>query len=340
MENAQSHLRGAPPCVRVATLTLLGRPALRASQNVLRGELLVKVARKIKSRPQWSKLDALLAPAGMFRSDEWYGHLPSLFRLELADNEDFGDVAMAAATLLQSHSPDCKVIVGVDSRRPGRGFRGDQMVVAYTPGGSVGLARKSFPVDGDTNGWGRAPYLLFEQDGSDPRRAIDLANGQTALLHACYDAFALAEIRLGPTAKRRAFRWAGDQRRWWRPFGRGEADRWITGWTHALEDLRPAVNLVGVHGFERPGGEVYWQRHGIASASAALQGAPTIGAGHYATALPIGDASPLAAAGVPIEHLDEQGHRRAWLLRPRDHFVVSLRGIPRMRALVRLFEAS
>ena len=85
MPAAQSLQLGARRPARIAALTLLGRPALRSTQNILRGELLAKVARKLKSRPGWSNLDALLAPAGLFRSDQWYGHSPTLFRLLQAD---------------------------------------------------------------------------------------------------------------------------------------------------------------------------------------------------------------------------------------------------------------
>ena len=339
MQDAHIPLRGSPLRVRIATITILGRPALRVSQNQLRGELLIKVARRIRRRLGWSNLDALLAPAGMFRSDNWYGHLPSPMRLELADEEEFGEFAVRAATILSSTSPGCPVVIGVDSRRPGRGFGGDQMVIAFGERGSSGLSRKSFPVDGDTNGWGRSPYLLFEEDGSDPWRGLKLPSGQTALLHSCYDAFALAEIVLGPTGKRRALRWAGDTDRWWRWFDEGEVDRWISGWAKSISQLRPNLNLVGVHGFEHPGGEVYWQRHGIATASAALGGIPTIGAGHYAHALPLGDGSPLAAFGVPISHIHDRQFRKAFLLKPKDHFEVWLRGEPHIRALIRLFDA-
>lgn len=338
MPAAQSLQLGAHRPARIAALTLLGRPALRSTQNILRGELLAKVARKLKNRPGWSNLDALLAPAGLFRSDQWYGHSPTLFRLLQADEEDFSDVARAAAQRLQPSSPGCLVIVGVDSRRPGRGFRGDQMVVAFNPTGAVGLARKSFPVDGDTNGWGRAPYLLFEQDGSDPRRFVTLANGDRAMLHACYDAFGLTELRIGPTHKRQAFRWAGDPDRWWRWLEEGEPNRWVRQWDQAIEEQGPSVNLVSVHGFERPGGEVYWQRHGIATASAALGGALTVGAAHYAEFLPEGWSSPLASSGVKRGHLFERCHRRARPLQPIDHFYVTLRAHPSLYGLVRLFQ--
>ena len=340
MPAAQSLQLGARRPARIAALTLLGRPALRSTQNILRGELLAKVARKLKSRPGWSNLDALLAPAGLFRSDQWYGHSPTLFRLLQADEEDFADVARAAALRLQPSSPGCLVVVGVDSRRPGRGFRGDQMVVAFNYSGAIGLARKSFPVDGDTNGWGRAPYLLFEQDGHDDRRFVTLANGERAMLHACYDAFGLTELRIGPTHKRQAFRWAGDEKRWWRWFEPGETDRWLRRWAQAIEEHAPSVNLVSVHGFERPGGEVYWQRHGIATASAALGGALTVGAAHYAEFLPEGWSSPLASRGVKDRHLFEQCHRRARTLAPIDHFYVTLRARPSLYALVRLFQGA
>lgn len=307
MSTSSAFSRGA----RVVAVTVLGQPATRASQNAARYDLLAQVVREIRRR-SWSDLDALLLPAGYFRSDEWYGPKDALQRAEQADAEEFSAPCRTMARRLNPTSPGCQVVVGVDSRKPNWGFRGDQLVIAFDARGVSGFARKIFPTEADTDGWGRAPYLLFDTDADNGSRVIKLANGARALLSVCYDAFALSELRLGPSGKRRTLRYLSDGSDCWRPVRRGEADSYLARFNALLAVQKPTVDLVAIHGFGRPGRELRWQRHGIASASAALDGALTVGAAHYRFAVPATiDGHPLAAAQVPSAHLTQGPYRRA-----------------------------
>ena len=103
-------------------------------------------------------------------------------------------------------SPGCLVVVGSDGTPPDRDWGGNQLVVSFSPDEPVGWARKVFASDRDTNGDGRHPYLLFEDDFGDPNRFVTLANGEVACLNACYVAVAFSELATGPTRKRRGLR--------------------------------------------------------------------------------------------------------------------------------------
>jgi len=321
---------------RIAAVCVTGRPCTQARFNEQRLELIALVVREI-SRRGWTELDALLFPAGFLRSDAWFGPLHPLDREHELDASDFADALRFAARRLDRRSPGCQIIVGLDSRKPNWGFRGDQLVVAFNALGVTGSARKIFPVDGDTHGWGRAPYLLFEHDPGDERRVIRLANGAEALLSVCYDAFVLSELQIGPTSKRRALRYVSDESDRWRWFERGEADAYLGRLQSLLSRVRPTVHLVSLHGFEAPGRELRWQRHGIASASAALNGALTVGAGHYNHGLPEDIRThSLAAQHVGEKHLRQGPHRRAHVRPAQDGFHVRLPN-SRLQALIRLF---
>ncbi len=321
---------------RVVSVCVTGRPAAQERSNDARFELMALIARAISAR-RWSGLDAVLFPAGYFRSDLWFGPLSGLDRALAFDAEPFGDHSRAMARKLGRRSPGCHVVVGLDTRRSRHRFSGDQLVVAFDGLGVSGAARKVFPVDGDTNCWERAPYLLFENDPDDPWRVLRLPSGGSALLSVCYDAFALAELRIGPTPKRRALRYFSDETDDWRWCERVVADAYLQRLDDFIEDRRPKINLVAIHGFERPGGELRWQRHGIATASAALNGAMTVGAAHYKHALPYRvENQPLAAARVDERQLWMAAHRPAATFPAVDGFYVKL-SRPRLDALVRLF---
>lgn len=324
---------------RIVTVCVTGRPARQVAHNSRRFELMVKVAREIRRRG-WSAIDALLFPAGYVRSDHWFGPLTPEMRMEVVDGDEIGDAARHTANQLNDASPGVHVIVGVDTRKTRSGFSGDQMVFAFDAWGPTGSARKVFPVDGDTNGWGRAPYVLIDGDTESPARVIQLPNGAIALLSVCYDAFALSEIAIGPTTKRSALRYFMDPSASWRWREPGDPDGFLSKLAKLIATTRPSLNLVAIHGFERPGGELRWQRHGIAAASAGLSGALTVGAAHYANYLPHNiQSQPLASLNVAKSHLWKGQHRRAELHTAEDGFRTRLTSRDPLEALVRLYTA-
>lgn len=152
--------------------------------------------------------------------------------------------------------------------------------VAFAPYGVIGIGQKVWPAEGDTNWDGRPPVVCYPADFSSPHRVVTLANGSRALLCACYDVFGVAEALIGPTARMRYIRYvAADQR--YDGAGAGFVAvrrRLVAEWGQLLADQRIDVALAAVHRFQQPGRDIFWQRHGLATASAALGGGLTVGA--------------------------------------------------------------
>lgn len=321
---------------RIVSVCIEGKPSESPRDNERRVALLAKVIRVIR-RVGWSELDAVLFPAGYFRFRSWLGPELTANREAKLSEADFTRGCQRSAKRLAKTSAGCLIVVGVDTRGPKQRWSGDQLMVAYGESGVVGSARKFFTVDGDTSGDERPPYLVFAADAEDAHRIVRLPNGTRAALDVCYDVFVHAELALGPTKKRRALRHLADER------GRGVAadlarvDALLSRHDGLLRRLGPAVHLVAVHRFKRPGVEIYFQRHGIATASAARAGSLVVAASHFKI-LPEADRAPLAASRVPRAHLSAAGNRLAREHRPVDSFVTSLKSNEGMRALVRLFE--
>lgn len=324
--------------VRVASVNVLGCSATRLQSTRLRLDFLVAIARAIRRRG-WRNLDAVVFPAGFLRTTDWLGPLSPSERRRVIESSDVGDITRVAAAKLIGSSPGCVFVVGLDTHlhRPW-GFRGDQAAALVDAQGCLGVTRKVFPVDGDTNEWGRAPYLLDPQDAYGGERFVALPNGSSAMVALCYDAFVFSEIARGPSSKLGAMRYRTDREDGWNVFARGEAQAWIAALGDQIARHRPNVVLNPIHGFARVGAEGFWQRHGLASVSSFLDGALSVGAAHFRAALPETGQSPLASQHVPQEHLAMGGLRQAHVKTPIDSFTIRLRSAPRNRALVRLFE--
>lgn len=59
------------------------------------------------------------------------------------------------------------------------------MAVAWQRGGIIGIGRKAFPTDRDTNGEFLLPIRCYAVDYDKPRRIIELPSGRRAVLCAC-----------------------------------------------------------------------------------------------------------------------------------------------------------
>jgi hypothetical protein len=111
-------------------------------------------------------------------------------------------------------------------------------------------------------------------------------------------------------------------------------------WRATMHAAAPTVALVAIHGFERPGREGYWQRHGIASVSAALGGL-AVGSAHYRRLTRRDQLkTPLASSGVPREHLGAGIRRRSQPLAPTAAITIVTPSKKRVLAVLRLFEGS
>jgi hypothetical protein len=331
-----------PP--RVVTVCVLGRKPSRVDRNARASSLLDQVVDAVIGRVDWHPVDALVFPGGFFRSPVHVGNHSHSERAAALEALDFGQAVMAAAYRLDAAHPGALIVVGIDSVPYSSDDHGDQMCVAFSPYGVIGIGRKVWPADGDTNRDGRPPVVCYPADFGSPHRIVTLANGSRALLCACYDVFGVAEMIVGPTARTRYIRYlAPDQR--YDGAGAGFVTvrrRLVAEWGQLLVDQRVDVALTAVHRFQQPGRDIFWQRHGLATASAALGGGLAVGAAFFTNRLPDGQdgwSSPLAACGVPREHLSQGLHRPARRFEPIAVLTINGRRNGKARALVRLFDA-
>jgi hypothetical protein len=316
---------------------VLGRKANRYAMNPPRIRLIKRVIDEIVGRNDWQSLDAVLFPGGYFRSETFIGRLNFRGRASAIERQPFGEAAHAAAMKLQPHSPGALVVIGADAPDPTGNEAADHLCIAVGVTGVVGIARKIFLTDRDTRG-NRWPITPDVRDYGASDRFVDLPNGARALLCACYDVFGIAERDTAPTIRTRAIRYLCSHGQYHEAGGRAFSElrqRCIVSWRENLDREKPAVALAAIHDFKRPGRESYWQRHGIAMASAALNGGLAIGAAHFRELLPEHGEAPLASVGVRRSHLTAGPNRRTEALLPINSFRLDMKGAPTV--VVRLF---
>ncbi len=322
------------PSVRVAAVCVRGKRCTNLAHNSRRLDLLEKVIDRL-NEAAWPGLEAVLLPGGFLRLGRSLADLTFDGRAAVLARTRIGRSLLRQARRLDKAHPGALLVVGIDGENLGEGD--DQFCAAFNPEGVVGLARKIFPTEKDTENPERAvtPRLA---DYDCPGRIVTLAGGRRAALNACYDVFGFHEGPDSGSARTRAIRWLRDGGRLVGTKDEGFADLrrtalavWQTRWREAGVDLA----LAAVHGFEMPGRDGYWQRHGMACAAAALGGA-AIGAAHFEDCLPEPEASTLVAAGVSKAHLKAGPHRRLYAKPPLESLMIRKGG--RSAALVRLFE--
>lgn len=336
------HERGRMPAARdiaplhIVTVCVRGRdtyPMPRMSQRVL---LLDRLIEALAQRSTWPEVDAILLPGGFFRLAAPIGRLLPADRRAMLMTQDAGLAGAAASRLLARKWPGVTLVVGIDSEPIDRRWAGDQLVAAWQYGELVGLARKAFPVASETSGKDPVFWAALD-DADEPGRIVTLRHGQRALLLACYDGFAVRALHGQRFAALSALRLVSDAKGRIRPPREAERQEHLRRWLAMLQAVPPDLGLIAIHEFDRPGRDGYWQRHGIASASAALEGAPILAAAHFRKALPASFASSsLAAQHVPLPHLGQGQRRLAHRLLPRDSFVLPA-GSAKPSLLIRLF---
>lgn len=336
------HERGRMPAVRdlpplhVVTVCVRGRDTYPMPQMSKRVLLLDRLIDALAQRPRWSNIDAVLLPGGFFRLPAPIARLRPIERRIILGGQDAGLAGAAGSRLLNRHWPGVTLVIGIDSEPLSSRLAGDQLVAAWQDGELVGLARKAFPVASETNGKDPVFWSALD-DADDPARVVTLRYGQRALLLACYDGFAVRALHGPRFAPLSALRLISDGKGRIRAPRPGEREEHLRRWLAMLRAIPPDLGLVAIHEFDRPGRDGYWQRHGIASASAALNGAPILAAAHFRRALPASlSGSSLAAHDVPLVHLDQGQHRLAHRLLPRDGFALPA-GSAKASLLVRLF---
>jgi hypothetical protein len=299
---------------RLATLCLQGNTANSPKDNPERIAILSEVLFHLRQRDEWHPLDAVLLPGGYFRLSRTLGALPFEQRKRQVEQESFASAIGDQLEQLQSLSPGLRLVLGVMATPRQKAERTEQASIAFGREGVIGLARKMFPTTAETRG--RRYMSPCIDDFSSKQRFITLSNGSLALLNSCYDLFGAADGATTMGSRRLAIRALrqGKDHLTHRDEGfgsvRGGA---LSAWHSLVTELQPDVLMASIHAFERPGLDGYWQRHGIARASAGFKGALAVGAAHFLERLP-DEGSTLAAIGVPRSALSAGVNRRAFSL--------------------------
>lgn len=320
---------------RLATLCLQGNTATSTKDNGNRVSVLEELVRVLRANPAWHPIDALVLPGGFFRLSKSLGATSFERRRTLIAGERFTPAVTAALKQLQELSPGIRLVTGVMAQPRDKTERTEQACLAFDWTGLIGAARKMFPTRDESRG--RRYMSAFVDDYRSTKRFIDLPNGSIALLNSCYDLFGTADIGSGSSGRRAAIRALRDQsgRLLLGDEGfRASRDRSLAAWADLVAAKAPDVLLATIHAFERPGLDGYWQRHGIARASASLKGALSLGAAHFLESLPT-NGSTLAACDVPRRELSAGVSRRAHSLAAVHSAAVAAQG---MNALLRVFQ--
>lgn len=319
---------------RLVSVCLLGKKAIRIRQNRLRAEFALAVIQAMKANV-WPPIDAIVFPGGYLRAKGFIGHQTHQDRCRALSHEGFWSGLKDVSKALERYSKGAVLAVGCDSAAPNDTEIGDQCCLALKAGKLVGLARKIFPAPLDTVG-DYLPIVPALADYSSRHRFVGLPNGGQAMLAACYDLFGLTEDRPAPGARSRHVRAIWTEGQYHDGYqARQLRQQAIAAWRALLAAQRPRLALCAIHGFKRPGLDGFWQRHGIAAASAALKGGLVLGAAHFEKSLPKAEASTLAAIRVPAWHIEAGLNRQARRLTPVDAFEIHHAGLS---ALVRLYE--
>jgi hypothetical protein len=311
--------RGAARPARIVSINVAGRVARKPKHTRARLELLETIIAALAAKPSWAPVDAVLLPGGFLWHDRAIGPLPSPLRREALADSLVGAAVHGAARNLERSFPGALLALGIDVAGSAGGAPPEHLVAAFSSDGLAGLAMKAFPAPEDAD----MGMITHAHDFAAPERFVTLRNGAVAVLGACYDGFGLA---FGHPSRAGIARFVTRLRLADRLVAPTSATRELLAraFQAELKAHRPNVALIAVHKI-RPGrADGYWQRHGIAMASAALGRALVVGATHYEKLTQW--APHLAAHRVPRRHLDEGFNRRAHRLVPADRIEIRLDG--------------
>lgn len=317
--------------VRIVTVCVRGECLHSVAGNQEREDLLMTATRAIERRG-WANLDAVLLPGGFFFLDRFIGQLSFRERAIALGEAPFERTCRSVCNTLSAASPGMLLVTGVDTEEPAGTsptWLGDQLCVGYSGAGVVGIGRKVFPTNGEST-----EYICYQADYDTRSRVVPLPSGRRAILCACYDMFGCAETPEAPTSRTSNIRYVSTGGP---PLQATRADRhrFVERFGQLLSDQNVDVGLAAIHEFSEQGTEgggiVNWQRHGIASCSAALGGLAAAAA-HFTVGLPEPMSLTLAAADVPRTHLTAGHNRKANWMQPSD-WLATDEGL-----LIRLFQ--
>lgn len=293
---------------RIVSVCVEGKPARKSKHNKRRGRALLAIVRSVLAK-DWGRIDAVLLPGGYFYLAKRISKLDHNARAAVLQGEQTFPAMKKASQSLSRRHPGAVLVLGLDSKPRGKGHSWDQICIALRAGKIVAVAPKIFPTKGDGRDDGSVIVPNVDDYGSD-RRFVDLPSGHLALLCTCYDTFGVAEAVTGPGRRASFIRWLYTKARGrHRVRDRDTVAKCLAAWRDAVQRNQPSVVLSAIHVFAAPGKEGYWQRHGISAASAALDGALSVGAAHYKRFSNGRLNSTLADFDVPTAYLRRGTHR-------------------------------
>lgn len=268
------------------TVSIRGCPSTKAGAQRSRLRTLTDMVKRATDNQ--IPIHVIVFPGGYLRHSGSLCGLPFDERKRQLERAPFASGLTEAARLMHRKCKGSLVIVGIDTAP--KGEPGDQLCVAWGHSGIVGIGRKVFPV----KGYEASSFSVDPRDFSEKRRVVELPNGQRAILCSCYDGFGIS----GPKRfGKKIQRVHGYDTRTWRSGSRFE--KAVEGWDRLCQ--MADIALIAIHTFST-GNSSMWQRHGIATASAALGGGAVLAAAHFQRRLPY-DAQLLASKGVATRHL-------------------------------------
>ena len=293
--------------VRIASCSVRGLPDTYSHcRNMRRRRLLGMI---VESLREDEPVDAVVLPGGYFVEGKRNAYLDRSFeeRCQLLRAASFAEDVLCASEALDRQRTGALLIFGVDTGKKGKDPLGDQLCVAWSAHGPVGIGRKVFPTE-----WEGCKGLVVNVDDFGARNRVVPVGDSFVLLCACYDGYGVANsadkskyIRKILSGGKRLTRGIGGPAK---EFRQAMANG-LAGWRRLVQ--RASAAAIAIHHFGgdgKPFSTSYWRRHGIATASAKLGGWAVAGA-NFNVRLPHPGVDVLAAHRVPYHHIAD-GQRR------------------------------
>lgn len=294
---------------RITTLCIHGKPSKTKEDNALRFDIVNNLLSSCEE-----DLHTIVLPGGMFFHDEALAPLSAQERVEALNMR-------ADIQALSEIAGNSLIVSGLDI------YCHDEVHGQYSfaldKDGVKAVSRKVFPTKQEV----QRGLSIQAHDFSDTSRIVE-GQDRSVILHTCYDIFGSVDALTGKETPSRLSHVPA-------PKEANKSDCYNDYKQVALLAAKGApIITVNIHEFAKPGRDIFYQRHGLATASAAFNGAPVFAAAHFEETLPQSAAqSPLAAKGVPTSHIKARFHRQAHALTANEVYPIetaSMRGIIRM----------
>ena len=303
--------------MRIASCSFRGLP--RASQNKQRRRLLRSITEGLME--QQPPVDAVVLSGGYFvQSIKPNSYLDLSFeeRCELLREAHFAEDLTEAAKALSRRRKGALLIFGVDTAKL-KNPMGDQLCVAWSAKGPVGIGRKVFPTEDE----GQSGFIVNLDDYGTEKRVVSIGDTRV-LLCACYDGYgisnqpdksryvSLISVSGSHFSKRDAE---------FREFLRSGLSEWrgLVGTANAAAIAIHQFGKTSNGGFSTN----YWRRHGIATASAKLGGGWVVAGANFDGRVPPARVDILAAHDVPERYLQEGSGRQAQDATPTSDYLAA-----------------